>query len=126
MRFSFAPPMAKFSWEVIFPLLAALFAITWRGSNGNGSVDSAFEGLSGATDFVPAIYALATQPDGKILVGGFFSSLNGASRYNFLRLNPDGTVDSTFGVAFGTNGTVRAILIQPDGKILIAGGFLCR
>ena len=84
--------------------------VAW--ANSNGSVDSAFEGLSGATDLAPIIYALATQPDGKILVGGFFSSLNGASRYNFLRLNPDGTVDSTFGVAFGTNGTVRAIVIH--------------
>jgi uncharacterized delta-60 repeat protein len=90
-------------------------------ANGDGSVDSTFTGLSGATDAYPQIYALATQPDGKILVGGFFSSFNGASRYNIVRLNPDSTIDPSFDANLGTYGSVRALLLQPDGKILIGG-----
>ncbi len=89
--------------------------------NGNGSVDSTFAGLSGATDAYPQVYAIAEQPDGKILVGGFFSSFQGASHYNLVRLNPDSTIDPSFDVNFGTYGSVRALHVQPDGKILITG-----
>ena len=92
--------------------------------NGDGSVDSTFTGLAGATDFAPQIYAFGTQTDGKIVVGGFFNSFNGASHYNIVRLNPDSTIDPSFNANLGTYGSVRAIHIQPDGKILIAGNFI--
>jgi len=90
-------------------------------ANSDGSVESTFTGLSGAVDAFPQIYALAIQSDGKILVGGFFSSFNGTPRYNIVRLNPDSTIDPSFDPALGTYGSVRALLIQPDGKILIGG-----
>lgn len=89
--------------------------------NPDGSLDAALDGLSGVTDYAPQIYALATQPDGKILVGGSFSSFNGTSRYNLVRLNPDTTIDPSFDPAFQSEGSVRAIHLQPDGKIVIAG-----
>jgi uncharacterized delta-60 repeat protein len=90
-------------------------------ANGDGSVDSTFSGLSGATDAYPQIGALATQPDGKILVGGFFTSVNGSSHNNIVRLNPDSTIDPSFDPSLGTCGSVNEIRIQPDGKILIVG-----
>jgi uncharacterized delta-60 repeat protein len=99
--------------------------------NSDGSVDSTFSGLTGATDSFPRIYAVAVQADGKLLVGGFFSSFDGSPHYNLVRLNPDSTIDSSFDVTLGTDGSVRAFLIQPDGKIVIAGnihavnGVLC-
>lgn len=94
--------------------------IAW--ANSDGSVDtSTFTGLLGVTDYAPLIYSLRIQTDGKILVGGFFSSFGGTSHYNILRLNPDSTIDPSFDAALGTDGSVRALLIQPDGKILIAG-----
>jgi uncharacterized delta-60 repeat protein len=93
-------------------------------TNQDGSLDSAFATLSGATDFIPEIYAIGIQPDGKILAGGFFTSLNGAPHYNLVRLNPDSTIDPTFDPNLGTVGSVRALLIQPDGKIVIAGNIL--
>ena len=92
--------------------------------NSDGSVDSVFTGLSGATDYAPQIYALATQADGKILVGGFFSSFNGVPHYNIVRLNPDSTIDPSFNATAATERSVRAFLIQPDGKIFIAGNFV--
>ena len=70
-------------------------------ANGDGSVDSTFTGLLGATDYVPQVYSLGTQADGKILVGGFFSSLNGASHYNLIRLNADSTIDPSFHATLG-------------------------
>jgi uncharacterized delta-60 repeat protein len=68
------------------------------------------------------IYALALQPDGKILVGGAFTNLGGQLRRNIGRLNPDGTVDATFANNSNFNNYVTALLVQPDGRIL-AGGF---
>ena len=92
--------------------------------NSDGTVDSVFTGLSGATDYAPQIYALATQADGKILVGGFFSSFNGVPHYNLVRLNANSTIDPTFNANAATERSVRALFIQPDGKILIAGNFV--
>ncbi len=67
------------------------------------------------------IGATALQPDGKILIGGFFSSIMGVARNNIARLNTDGTVDTAFSP--NANGEVFAIVVQPDGKILAAGRF---
>ena len=93
--------------------------IAW--ANPDGSVDSSFAGLGGATEFEPNIWTLATQADGKVIMTGLFSSHDGVPHNNVLRVNPDGTVDSSFDVH--TDRSTRAVLIQPDGKILIAGFF---
>ena len=45
---------------------------------------------------LPIVLALALQPDGKIIIGGAFTAINGAPRYYIARLNPDGTVDNSF------------------------------
>ncbi|MEO8077875.1 MAG: delta-60 repeat domain-containing protein, partial [Acidobacteriota bacterium] len=84
---------------------------------------SALDGFDpGANNTVSAI---AVQADGKILVGGSFTGLGGGigatSRQRIGRLNPDGSVDPTFNP--GANGDVRVIVVQPDGKILVGGGF---
>ncbi|HEX8117536.1 MAG TPA: Calx-beta domain-containing protein, partial [Pyrinomonadaceae bacterium] len=64
------------------------------------------------------------QPDGKILIGGNFSSYNGTNVSKLARLNADGTLDSSFNPGAGPNGGfVRELLVQPDGKILVAGWF---
>jgi uncharacterized delta-60 repeat protein len=96
--------------------------IAWL--NADGSVGNRFSGLSGVTEYDPEIYAVAVQSDGKILVGGFFTSFNGVPHYNLVRLNPDSTIDSSFDPNLGTAGSVRAMLVQPDGKIVIAGNIL--
>ena len=72
------------------------------------------------------VYVLATQADGKLLVAGQFTSLRpgvGASaiRNNLARLNPDGSVDATFDP--NANGPIRALVLQPDGRIVIGGDF---
>jgi uncharacterized delta-60 repeat protein len=67
------------------------------------------------------IDAIAVQPDGKILVGGFFSTVTGVTRRMIARLNTDGTLDSVFNAS--ANGNVYAIAVQGDGKILVGGQF---
>ncbi len=68
------------------------------------------------SDFLPL-------PDGKILVGGTFSTIAGQSKRNIARLNADGTFDATFVAETDITGSVLQFVAQPDGKILIAGGF---
>ncbi len=88
----------------------------------NGVLDTVFA-PSGVADNFPEIRGVAVQSDGKVLAGGYFTSISGEHHDNLVRFNTDGSIDHTFGVTVGTNRTVRVILIQPDGKIMIAGLF---
>ena len=88
--------------------------------NADGSLDTGFQtgsGLNGAP------YRVALQPDGKILAGGTFTLVNGISRNHIARLNTDGSLDTGFNPGTGTDDHVKAIVIQPDHKILIGGNF---
>jgi len=90
--------------------------------NPDGSLDETFlNGLSGADD---TVFCLAVQADGKLLIGGGFSYVNGVSRKRIARLNPDGSLDETFlnGLS-GANGYVLCLAVQADGKVLIGGDF---
>jgi uncharacterized delta-60 repeat protein len=75
---------------------------------------------SGANDFISS---LALQPDGKIIIGGNFTSFNGQSRYHIARLNSDGTLDSTFTPGLGANGMVWSVALQTNGQVVIGGAF---
>ena len=95
-----------------------------------GSV-AAVRGQSALDGFDPnanaTIHVVVVQPDGKILIGGEFTTLspNGGApvtRNRIARLNPDGTLDFTFNP--NSDGAVLSIVVQADGKILAGGGFL--
>lgn len=89
--------------------------------NASGALDPTFAADGGATG--SPVYDLARQPDGRILVAGNFTAFNGTTRGRIVRLLTDGSVDATFDSSVGANGTVYAVLVQPDGKIVIGGGF---
>jgi len=89
--------------------------------NNDGSLDVTFDpgtGISGGSGFVQTI---VPQPDGRILIGGDFSSYNGAALNRLGRLNNNGSLDITFNA--GTDNVVEAIILQPDGKVIVGGGF---
>lgn len=67
--------------------------------------------------------SLALQPDGRLIVGGAFQTLDTVVRPFIGRLNPLGEVDLSFNPGSGPNGTVRAVALQPDGKVVIGGDF---
>ncbi|TCN61193.1 T9SS C-terminal target domain-containing protein [Flavobacterium circumlabens] len=69
------------------------------------------------------IYAITKQADGKILLGGEFTSYNGIAQKYLVRLNPDGSKDSSFNIGTGFNNIVTTIAVQADGKILVGGKF---
>ncbi len=93
--------------------------------NADGSLDNSFLNNQSWGTGTPRVRAIAVQPDGKILIGGSFTSYNGTTVANLTRLNSDGTKDVTWpgGTIGGTNGAVHAILVQPDGKVVIGGEF---
>lgn len=86
----------------------------------DGTVDATFNLGSG---FNNQVYAMAIQPDQKIIVGGNFSLYHNAPAKRIIRLLPDGLPDPTFNVGLGANAIIDAVLIQPDGKILVGGRF---
>ena len=88
--------------------------------NSDGTLDASFNPGSGANNVV---YSIVVQPDGKILIGGIFTTYNGTARNRIARLNTDGSLDASFGPGSGANQVVYPIVVQPDGKILIGGEF---
>ncbi len=90
--------------------------------NADGSLDPTFSATMDVVDGYEVVYSIAVQSDGKVLIGGNFTTINGAERNGIARLNANGTLDSGFNPGLGTF-PVYAIAVQPDGKVLIAGGF---
>lgn len=117
----------------------------------DGQLDTSFDpglGMGGQVSLMEGgltIYALALQPDGKIIVGGEFTTFNGIDQNRLTRLNPDGSVDPGFKIGTGVSGApsipidigfygtnianyparyIKHILIEPDGNILLGGKFI--
>jgi hypothetical protein len=91
--------------------------------NADGTLDTSFGTTT--SDFVFLIRGLAHQADGKVVLVGDFPDVFGTPRQGIARLNEDGSLDTDFGN--GLSGAapllVRAVLIQPDGKVLVGGHF---
>jgi hypothetical protein len=65
--------------------------------NSDGSIDNTF---SIGTGFTSTVNTIVIQSDGKILVGGYFTSYNNTSLNRIIRLNSDGSIDNTFLINF--------------------------
>jgi uncharacterized delta-60 repeat protein len=84
----------------------------------DGSLDASFDPGAGANS---GIHVLAEQPDGRLLIGGQFTYVDGELRPYFARLHANGSLDTSYNARAG--GLVRAIVVQPSGSVLIGGGF---
>lgn len=96
--------------------------------NADGTLDTSFLASGGASPFENSyVNDIALQPDGKILVGGFFISFGGVGRRGVARLNSDGSVDTGFNAGttggLGVSTVVQRIGVQSDGKIYLGGSF---
>lgn len=93
----------------------------------NGQVDTSFDPGGGITGGTATVLDLALQPDGKLLAIGGFTNYNGASARGIIRLNADGTVDTSFQSGSGFAGDFEPVpldlVIQPDGKLIVVGSF---
>ena len=105
-------------------------AIGYQGLTGaigyyaDGTEDLPFNNNTGS-GFNNLVRSLFVQSDGKVVVGGGFTAFNGNSRKYLVRLNPDGTDDTTFTTNLGSgfNNGIGSITVQSDGKIYIGGSF---
>ncbi len=91
--------------------------------NTDGSLDTTFDPAAGSAG--KAVFSIGVQVDGRLIVGGRFTTFGGTARSGVARLNADGSLDTSFDPGTGVSGTsgVNEVLVQPDGRILLAGFF---
>ena len=85
-----------------------------------GSNDLTFNPGIGASS---TVLSTDVQPDGKIIIGGGFTSYNGTSVNRLARINSNGTYDNTFNVGTGANITVYKVGVLASGKVFACGQF---
>ncbi len=100
--------------------------------NVNGSLDTSFSGdgkllipVGSSLDYG---YSVTLQPDGKIVVAGEIWIAGNSTVFGLIRLNADGSLDSSFGTGGkllmpvgSSNDLAYSVTLQPDGKIVVAG-----
>lgn len=88
--------------------------------NPDGTLDSSFGSGIGPDGYVKD---LSLTEDGKIIIGGNFTTYDGVPRYGIAQLNPDGSLDTSFDPGIGFAGYVSCVAVRPDGRIIV-GGYL--
>ena len=98
--------------------------------NSDGTFDGTFSKPVFSGTGNTSVKCIKLQNDGKIIIGGSFNLVNGVTQNKIVRLNSDGTRDASFNVGIGfsddnwqNDGTVEAISVQSDGKIIVGGSF---
>jgi len=94
--------------------------------NTDGSLDTTFDTRTldggGFTTF-----SVAPQPDLKVLIGGSFAEVKSIGHNRIARLNTNPSLDTTFDVGTGAvapiNPAVHSVVLQPDGNVILGGGF---
>lgn len=86
----------------------------------DGTYDPSFNAGTAADGMVWSSYV---QPDGKVMIGGDFTTYNGSARKRLARLHSNGDTDLTFSAGDGADGGVMSITPCPNDKVLVTGGF---
>jgi uncharacterized delta-60 repeat protein len=89
--------------------------------NSDASLNLSFNPAGGVTN--GSINAFAIQPDGNVIIAGSFTTNNPVSRQNIARVNQSGVLDSTFNAGYIGGGSIQAVVLQTDGKVIVGGGF---
>jgi uncharacterized delta-60 repeat protein len=105
----------------------AMFLVRY---NSDGTRDAAFDSnVSALVSVIGDVRSVALQPDGKIVVVGASHPVRAANAFTITRLNPDGTVDHSFGsngfvgTSFNTSPSdgAQGIAVLGDGRIVVGG-----
>ena len=104
-------------------LLCAIAALLLAAPPARAQVAGTVEGYNPGLSLTGSFYVgpTAVQPDGKMIIGGTFTTVGGAAHTNIARLNADGSVDASFTTS--ANSHVKSVAVQADGKILLGGDF---
>ena len=76
--------------------------------NNDGSLDATFDPGVGANG---TVWSVLAQPDGKVMIGGDFTSYNGVTRNHVARLNTDGSLDPAFDPSNTLSGPVYSMAL---------------
>lgn len=117
--------------RIILIALVFLFSIKTSIAQNAGDVDLSFnvtdQGFGAGDGATGIVLCSAELPNGKFMLGGEFVSYNGFPHGRIARINADGSIDNSFIQGDGAYGSgtsmVKAIAVQSDGKIIIAGSF---
>ena len=92
--------------------------------NADGTLENT-TGFNNGTGVNARVSSIAVRGDGRILIAGDFTSVNGQARSRVALLNADGSVAelAVFDPGTGANGRVRSLLPQSDGRLLLTGEF---
>ena len=123
-----------------FPLFTFLGDIVVARYSADGTLDTSFGGTGAVLTSFPGqgsyAFALALQPDGRIVVAGthfinFSSEASSNTDFALVRYNTDGSLDTSFGLGGGVttdfngfNDDAYALVLQPDGKLVAVGSAL--
>src|SRR5690242_4469800 len=102
----------------VFTVCFSFTALLLQSAKGATSDIDSLDAQCGPDDQVEAI---AVQLDGKIIFGGFLTSVQGVARTHLARLNADGTLDAGFDPR--PNARIEMVAVQTDGKVLVGGPF---
>lgn len=113
---------------ILTAIILTVFLLNFFESSAQGgTIDYSFNIGSNFNEWVRTI---AVQPDDKIIVGGFFTSFDGASANRLIRLHVNGARDTSFNIGTGFNLTdsaniigVHNVLLQSNGKLVVQGSF---
>src|SRR5207237_6911700 len=83
-----------------------------------GQLDTTFVPAPGTNDTVNVVIP---QPDGKVIAAGSFTFANNVARNRIARFNFNGSLDTGFDPGTGADGEITAAVLQPDGRIVVAG-----
>ena len=108
---------SKFLWLTLIVLIGIGSAAA-----APGDLDSSFN--PGTIGTGTSLFTAVAQSDGKIIIGGSFTTIGTATVNRLARLNPNGSLDTTFNTGTGPDNTVRKVYQLPDGKFLIVGDFV--
>lgn len=99
----------------------------------NGQIDPTFNTTTGVDRGINTV--IMEPVTNKIIIGGEFTTFNGSAVKKMIRLNTNGTWDTTFSIGSGTTDLpgssscpfcynhIRALKLQPDGKVIVGGRF---
>ncbi len=86
----------------------------------SGAVDASFDPGPGGTG---PVLALGPQTESRVIVAGTFDQYQEATAGRFLRLLASGTGDAAFFRGTGADDAIRAVVVQPDGAVVLGGDF---
>ncbi|MDP9956245.1 putative delta-60 repeat protein [Epilithonimonas hungarica] len=87
--------------------------------NSNGTLDAGFNQLGTGANL--PLSNMTLQPNGKVIISGFFTSYNTMNTGGVVRLNTDGSLDTTF--EKNSSAGAYSSIVLPNGKILAAGSY---